>query len=438
MPQEPSTAKRPSSRWRTWRSFFLKLACSCVFTFALLEIGLRLAGIRPIPAHEERLDPRNLHPIEFIARAQREGWLPWPREVRRTDPVQEHPRGVVEIRRNDCSFREDEDTPIEKPAGTFRIVILGDSHTDGVVFNDESFANRLETSLNRSATKTNAGTTKYDVINAGFGRSSPYQQLWAYERVLSQFHPDHVIVCFYAGNDLTDLLRKDDRVHLDWDGQRLVHAAATHKQDTTTTSFGMWERFRSVLRNNLATYHAATRVTFLRRAVRVAASDSYRDRLELAADRHPGPVWQGLNQAYFFREHPEQWNDVSRMMRHILARFQELTQRDEIGLSLVIIPTLRQIHPQSDQAALNAAIRTLGLAEDDLDCDDRACDLAASLAAELKIPLIDLREPFRSAVAESPDLWLFYRFDHHLNLEGHRLTAELLEKFLADRLSIAE
>ena len=454
MTQEPPATKGPvaanklSPRPRHWRWPFLKLARSCVFTFTLLEIALRIAGIRPLPEHEEHLDARNVHPAEFIAHAQHEGWLPRPLEVRRIEPMVEHPRGFIEIRRNRSSFREDHDTPIEKTAGTLRIAVLGDSHTDGVVFNDESFANLLEEALNRSSTlpmvapttaaSTNAEPKEYDVINAGYGDSSPYQQLWAYEQVLSKFHPNHVILCFYAGNDLTDLLRKDDRVHLDWDGQHFVHTVGTRKQDATATSPGTWERFRGVLRSSLATYQAARRLAFLGRAARLAARDNYWDRLELAADRHPGPVWQGLNQAYFFREHPKRWSDVSRMMRYVLTRFQELTQRDRTGFSLVIIPTLRQIHPQSDQAALKDAIQTLKLSADDVEYDERASDLVAALAAELDIPILDLREPFRAAVGERPDRWLFYRFDHHLNVAGHRLTAQLLEHFLAGRLSPIE
>lgn len=53
---------------------------------------------------------------------------------------------------------------VEKPSGTFRIVVLGDSFTFGQgVKKDETFPKKLELILNKSATGT-----KFEVINLGF------------------------------------------------------------------------------------------------------------------------------------------------------------------------------------------------------------------------------------------------------------------------------
>jgi hypothetical protein len=80
------------------------------------------------------------------------GELTWP----------EHPQGAIRYVTNNLGFRKDSDTTECKGSGVYRILVTGDSHTDGVVYNSESFPNRLETMLNLSSKKLT-----YEVINGG-------------------------------------------------------------------------------------------------------------------------------------------------------------------------------------------------------------------------------------------------------------------------------
>lgn len=57
---------------------------------------------------------------------------------------QEHPKGAIRLAVNNLGFREDSDTKRQKDLETYRILVTGDSHMDGVVYNSESFANRKE------------------------------------------------------------------------------------------------------------------------------------------------------------------------------------------------------------------------------------------------------------------------------------------------------
>jgi hypothetical protein len=78
------------------------------------------------------------HPqVGHVHRPHAERRMQWP----------EHPRGEIVFRTNNLGFREDQDTAPRKPDGTVRIMVLGDSHTDGVVWNSESFPNLLEQRL---------------------------------------------------------------------------------------------------------------------------------------------------------------------------------------------------------------------------------------------------------------------------------------------------
>lgn len=407
-----SSRNRPRS---PWISLPLKLLFSLTLTGLFLEVALRVVGIRPIVSAVVKRSESDLHPLPWIAEAQRKGWIPWPHETRIIESVAEHPRGRIEMRRNDVSCREDQSTPLEKPAGRRRVVVLGDSHTDGFCFNDESFTNRWEE------------RTGADVMNAGFELSSPYQQWWAYSQVYKQFHPDHVVMTFYAGNDLLELLRTDDRVHLRLEDEHYVHAEAVGNSEASPPARSLVGRCRVWAREHLALYEGLRRVTILRRLVRRASVDEYRDRLVAAQELHPGPVWQGLNQAYYFQHHPQDWDEAVARERWVLTALRDDCQRTQVRFTLLILPTLRQIHPETDQASLDQIRTTLQLTDESLECDERACDAVASLAEELRIEVVDLRQPLREHREKEPNTSLFYQFDHHLNVAGHRLLAEQLD-----------
>ena len=458
---------------RRLRLLALKLLFSATLTLVLLEVGLRLTGIRPVSASLPRRDEAELCADGKVAEAQRRGWIPWPSPVQSATRIPEHPRGYVEIRRNRQSLREDREVPWQKPPGTYRIVCVGDSHTDGVCWNEESYPNRLESLLNSASgpivpsnidsggagesgarsSGTSGGRSggtsggrsggrssgsggghsagiQFDVVNAGFGPSSPYQQLWAYERVHRRFRADLLVVSFYAGNDLADLMRTDLPVRLERRDGQLEHAesvASTPAMESARNRSWL-EHLKQPLRDYSSTYHALTRVAWLRRAVvrNVGMGDPYFDRIEYAALAHSGPVWQGLNQAYYFHHHPDDWLEALARERWVLERFQALAAADGVPLRLVLIPTLRMIHPETDAETLADTVRILELDGDAQQTDSRAYDAVRELAGELGIETLDLRALFQQRRAKQPDEPLFFRFDHHLNTRANEwIAAEL-------------
>ncbi|MER3523544.1 MAG: hypothetical protein C4326_05595 [Ignavibacteria bacterium] len=91
----------------------------------------------------------------------------------------------------------DKEYSVKKPANTFRILMLGDSFTEGDgVFSNETFAKRLEEKL-----KSIAGTTTFEVINAGVGSYSPLLEYLYLKNYGIQLEPDLVILNF----DLSDV-----------------------------------------------------------------------------------------------------------------------------------------------------------------------------------------------------------------------------------------
>ena len=132
-----------------------------------------------------------------------------------------------------------------------------------------------------------------------------------------------------------------------------------------------------------------------------------------------GPTWQGLNQAYYFKHHPQDWDVASGMLEYVLQEFKSCAPHD--GMYLVVIPSLRQLHPER----MAAPADLLQLSPDDAACDERVCDLVLELCRRLEIRAIDMRPVFRAYAGE-----LYWDTDQHINMEGHRLIAEELERRL--------
>lgn len=78
---------------------------------------------------------------------------------------EEHPKRAIRLTVSNLGFREDSDTKRQKDLKKYRILVTGNSHMDGVVYNSESFSNRLETMLN-----LRGKNLKLEVLNGGTRR----------------------------------------------------------------------------------------------------------------------------------------------------------------------------------------------------------------------------------------------------------------------------
>lgn len=383
-----------------------KLTCSILFGLILLEGGLRLTGSCP-PAPAPEADLSDMRIEDLVDRAARERWIHPPSTTTWIEVPGDAPD--IPVTRNWCSCREDEETPLEKPAGTYRILVQGDSHTDGTVANPDSFANLLERKLGEG----------FDVMNCGQAISSPYQQLWIYRQLYRRFDPDYLIVAFYAGNDLVDLMVQYDRIHLEKRGSQFVHAGPTWRPDLAREQSEIKTWFYA----HFAIIRAAAKLRWLSTDHLRQRPASYFQPLERARDQFPAPTWQGLNQAYYFKHYPEDWSRAADMLRFVLSEFKREAPRD--GLMVVVIPTFRQMRPEVAAEAADL----LRLTAEDQECDTRVCDLAVQLCQDLEIDVLDLRPAMLQHQGD-----LFWDFDHHINGAAHRLIAELL----SDRLSVGQ
>jgi GDSL-like lipase/acylhydrolase family protein len=101
---------------------------------------------------------------------------------------------------NSKGFRDTREFAYAKPPGTLRILVLGDSHTQGYeVRQDATYAAVAERFLSYRGTRAEA-------INAGVSGYSTAEALVFLENEGYKYHPDVVVLGFYA-NDFEDNLK---------------------------------------------------------------------------------------------------------------------------------------------------------------------------------------------------------------------------------------
>jgi len=100
---------------------------------------------------------------------------------------------------NSAGFRNYMDFSYEKPANVIRVLVLGDSHTQGYEVRQEStYAAVLARYIERNSDGLSA-----EVINAGVSGFSTAEELLFLENEGTKYHPDVVVLGFYR-NDLED------------------------------------------------------------------------------------------------------------------------------------------------------------------------------------------------------------------------------------------
>ncbi len=108
--------------------------------------------------------------------------------------------GKWEFRTNAAGFRNDEDFDYEKPEGVFRVLCLGDSHTQGYeVEQEETFAAVIGRELAAAGLAAQS-------INAGVSGFSTAEALVLLENEGVRYAPDAVALGFFA-NDYEDNLK---------------------------------------------------------------------------------------------------------------------------------------------------------------------------------------------------------------------------------------
>jgi lysophospholipase L1-like esterase len=177
------------SRRRFQLRRLLYAALAVILGLALIEMGLRLAGYRPPPTRPVTRNQEILH--------QYTKFRPSPTLTWELVPGWSGREGAGAVVINSRGLRERE-LPLARPAGTRRILCLGDSVTFGHwVEAQQAFPRQLEQAL---AGRTG---TPVQVINAGVPGYSSFQELKWLEEKGWEYQPDLIVVSFVL-NDVVE------------------------------------------------------------------------------------------------------------------------------------------------------------------------------------------------------------------------------------------
>lgn len=285
-------------------------------------------------------------------------------------PFPEHPRGRFTVRANELGLREDGPTP--RAHDGLRVLVTGDSHTDGVCDNDETFAHRLEELL-----AARLPEARPDVLNGGHAGYSFYNYRGQLER-FADFDLDVFVVAVYGGNDFLEALP--------------VH-----------------HYFRHTL------------------------PAEFREQMSMAAGRTegiPGGLHgQAVRQLEYFARYPEEeavaLEAAVEVSRAIVARCAELGVRP----LFVYVPTQLDTQPRFLDPD-PARIRELtGLDEQQMRASERLAEAWMEALVREGVEVLDLRATFRAA----PERY-FWESDPHVDLAAHEAIANLLADAIATRL----
>lgn len=310
--------------------------------------------------------------IGFIHQSNVEFEVSWP----------EAQSGKVVYRTNNIGLREDRAT-LEQAIVNHRVIVFGDSHTDGVVNNKDSFPHVAEDLLNRSS------ETPVEVLNAGIGLSCIRQHAQLLKRLL-RLRPCVAVFTVFVGNDYADIL----------------HTAAE------PTLYDRWLKHSIILRG-------LRRLDFSPR-MRAERVNRY-------------AMWQSMAQAYYFNQHPDSLAHASRMHEELFSSIDSICREHKIVPLVVILPTKYQVEPGSAGEDFASIEHLLGFTPDRKTEEEVSIDLHAILT-RLRIPFVDLKERFSAAADSAHARHLFWQADHHLSEYGHAVAGTALADTLCGLL----
>jgi hypothetical protein len=393
-------AGRPRARVRLSAKILVMLGALAV-GLLIAEVGLRVAGFEYMILYREDAD------AGYSLRPGAEGW--WRQE------------GEAYIRVNSDGLRDREHSK-EKPPGTLRVAVLGDSYAEALQVPAESaFWSVAERELRDCGA---LGGRDVEFINFGVSGSSTARELITLRTRVWEYSPDVVLLLFTTGNDVRDnskaLARKYAGLPLPYfvyENGALVEDDSLIRERNGSLQFRLRQTFagRALdwLRNHL-------RVVGLFDKARVAFQTDKSKRNDGRAGFEPGLD----NQVYLEPTDPA-WVEAWRVTEGLLLLF-----RDEVGAhgARLLVATGSngiQVHPDASVRERSAR----ELKSEDLFYPERRI---RALGEREGIEVLNLAPALRD-YAERNRAFLHGTDGHgHWNALGHQLVGDLLAERLCE------
>ena len=377
---------------------------SILFASLVFEAGLRLAGVS--------------YPI--LHRMDRDrGWAPWPG----IDGVYTA-EGRARVRFNRDGIRGP-DPSRDKPAGTYRVAVLGDSFTEArEVEEADTFVARMGARL--AGCGALAGR-RIEALNFGVSGYGTAQQLLTLESAVMAYRPDLVVLALYPENDVSNNSRAldghPDRPYFVLSGNALVLDRATLDEPRFLVKYA-WRNFWNSIVNRVRLFQ------FLRDAV-----NKFRYGLRGEARRRPRFLEPSLGDAVFAPPRDPAWDRAWRVTEALVTAMADRVRAAGARFAVAVLSMPVQVYPDKRVREAFAA----RLAIDTLSYPDQRI---AALGADIRVPVIAVAEPLRE-IAERDGVF-FHGFDDavpgdgHYNRDGHGAVGRIIADGICAALGGAE
>ncbi len=298
----------------------------------------------------------------------------------------------VEYRFNSCGHRSSKECGT-KPAGTFRIVVVGSSMALGqYVSQDQSFAELLPKEL------TAQGARKVEVYNAGMGFGFSHSTALRFKEALAA-KPDMVLWIVTP----TDISR----------GAEVLPEMNTDRVPGSTLWATEWHRLQDARAGRSLQDAAASLFSYTRTSVML------RHILRLSQSQTLNSAFKESNveEGYLRAETPEAWQGFLRQFEKDDSDIAQQARSAGVPLAVAYVPG-------RDQAAMISA----GTWPDGWDPYKLDHELRSTVTRQGEA-YVDILQDFRSV--PNPELD-YFPVDGHLDRQGNALVASFLAKELTD------
>jgi hypothetical protein len=295
----------------------------------------------------------------------------------------------------------------DKPPGTFRIVLLGDSFVEAVQVQQwEGVAERLEAELNRGSPRP------VEVINAGVAAYGTGQELLLLEQEAYKYQPDLVLVLFFVGNDVAN---NNYRLEL-WDNS-LKLALKPYFDLDRQGSLRLIPGPPPAPRTGVA--QALRDCCLLYNVIETGVFNKLEQNYNTEQLDAIGGVRAPLRGLYEV-EPQDEWDRAWRISEALLARLRD--RSTELGAPLVIAgaPEWRTLAPEEWRREVASPRLDRGQLK-----IEAPTDRLGTIANGLGVPYVDLLPAFQAAAAAAAGPY-YYDFDKHWTAAGHAVAARAI------------
>ena len=325
---------------------------------------------------------------------------------------------------NSHGFR-DRERSYEKPANTYRILVLGDSQVEAVqVALEDSFTAILEKALNAESCKT-----KFEVLSfglSGFGTAEEYER---YMNFGIDYSPDMVILAVTTANDIQDnskfLSWEMTRVYFNFDakGNLVLDRSLVDAYDSGLTLPKRF--FQALKRHSYLASLVSERWFLLKQLLSRARFEETHSSLENAPGTKKLSEFSELN--IYLPDMSLRWREAYEITKALILKLKSAVEKNGSKFVLVTLTNAEQVHPEQGEEFS----KQYGLKFD----YDQPNRILGELAKQEFITTLQLMPSFRKYHVETGQY--LHGFGSgtigHWNERGHRLAAKEILKFLTEK-----